>query len=257
MAKILVVDDDKGTVEAIKNILKEQNYEVITAYDGKEGIEKTKSEKPDLIILDVRMPSMNGYEFMSTLRAELGNTDEEIVPVIVFTAIDKMEELFRDEGAKGYLVKPLDPPVFLAEIREVLKKSPFEHKKDLPKVLIVDDELAFNAILQTRLEFHGYNVVAAKDGEEGLEKVESEKPDIIVLDVMMPKVDGFEVCSILKKDARYNKIPIIFLSAMAQQDNFKNGKEAGADAYITKPFEPNVLITKIEELLKKPSSVGD
>jgi len=241
----------KGTVEVIKKILVGQNYEVITAYDGKEGIEKTKSEKPDLIILDIRMPSMNGYEFMRTLRSELVNADKPMVPVIVLTAIEKMEEVFRDEGAKGYLVKPLDPPVLLAEIEELLKKISTEGKENLPKILIVDDELAFNAILQTRLEACGYQVVAAKDGEEGLAKVESEKPDLIVLDVMMPKVDGFEVCSTLKSDARYNKIPIIFLSAMAQEDNFAVGKKVGADSYIAKPFETAVLITKIKELLSQ------
>jgi len=254
MPKILIVDDDKVVVEVIKKILVGQNYEVATAYDGKEGIEKVKSEKPDLIILDIRMPSMNGYEFMRTLRSELANADGPMVPVIVLTAIEKMEKVFKAEGAKGYLVKPVDPPVLLAEIEGLLKKSPFEGKENLPKILIVDDELEFNVLLQTRLEACGYETVTAKDGEEGLEKVESEKPDLIVLDVMMPKIDGFEVCSTLKNDARYSKIPIIFLSAMAQQDNFRTGKEAGADAYIVKPFETPVLIAKIEKLLKKSSS---
>jgi len=249
MAKILVIDDDRGTVEVIKKILVGQNYEVVTAYDGKEGIEKTKSEKPDLIVLDIRMPLMNGYEFMQTLRNDVVNTDEPMIPVIVLTAVEKMEKMFKAEGVKGYLVKPLDPPVLLAEIEELLKKSPFEGKENLPKILIIDDELDFNAILQTRLSANGYQVVTAKDGEEGLEKVESEKPDLIVLDIMMPKIDGFEVCSILKKNVRYQKIPIIFLSAMAQEADFKNGKAAGADAYIAKPFESAALTAKIEELL--------
>jgi len=124
----------------------------------------------------------------------------------------------------------------------------------MSKILIVDDELEFNTILQVRLNASGYEVVTAKDGEEGLEKVESEKPDLIVLDVMMPKIDGFEVCSTLKNDVRYNKIPIIFLSAMAQVNDFEMGKKVGADDYIAKPFETPDLIAKIEDLLKKPSS---
>jgi len=123
----------------------------------------------------------------------------------------------------------------------------------MPKILIVDDELEFNTILQVRLNANGYEVVTAKDGEEGLEKVESERPDLILLDIMMPKIDGFEVCSTLKNDARYNKIPIIFLSAMAQVDDIEMGKKMGADDYITKPFETPELIIKIEELLKKSS----
>jgi len=123
----------------------------------------------------------------------------------------------------------------------------------MSKILIVDDEDQFITILRERLEANGYEVVSAKDGEEGLEKVESEKPNLIVLDVMMPKMGGFEACSILKNDDRYNKIPIIFLSAMAQQDELEVGKDVGANAYITKPFEAPVLIAKIEELLKMPS----
>jgi len=126
----------------------------------------------------------------------------------------------------------------------------------MPKILIVDDELDFNELLQERLGAEGYKIVAAKDGEEALEKVENENPDLIVLDIMMPKVDGFEVCRALKKDARYSKIPIIFLSAMSQGDDFKAGKESGADDYIVKPFEPIILIAKIEALLEKASSVS-
>ena len=123
MAKILVVDDDKGIVKVIKNILVEQNYEVVTAYDGKEGFEKVQSENPDLIILDIRMPTMNGYDFMHTLKSKLVNIDKPMMPIIILTALEKMEEVFELEGAKGFLVKPIDPPVLLAKIEELLKKS--------------------------------------------------------------------------------------------------------------------------------------
>jgi len=118
--KILLVDDDKGIVEVIKNILIGQNYEVVTAYDGKEGIEKVQSENPDLIVLDVRMPSMNGYEFMRALRFEVSNEDKPVTPVIVLTAKEKMEEVFMLEGAKGYLVKPVDSAKLIKKIEECL-----------------------------------------------------------------------------------------------------------------------------------------
>ena len=124
-------------------------------------------------------------------------------------------------------------------------------KCNMAKILIIDDSVELNQLIQTRLEADRHRVVTAKDGKEGLEKVESEKPDLIILDVKMPEMDGFEVCRILKNDSRYNKIPIIFLSAMAQQDDFKTGKEVGADAYVVKPYEPTILLAKIESLLKK------
>ncbi len=120
MHKILLVDDDKGIVEVIKNVLVGQNYEVITAYDGKEGLQKVENENPDLIVLDVRMPSMNGYEFIRTLREKRNIAGKSMLPVIVLTAKEKMEEVFKLEGAKGYLVKPVDPILLTKKIEECL-----------------------------------------------------------------------------------------------------------------------------------------
>jgi len=120
MHKILLVDDDKGVVEVIKNVLVGQNYEVITAYDGEEGLKKVKNDNPDLIVLDIRMPSMNGYEFIRTLREERNNAEQPMLPVIIITAKEKMEEVFKLEGAKGYLVKPIDPALLTKKIKECL-----------------------------------------------------------------------------------------------------------------------------------------
>jgi len=121
--KILLVDDDKGIVEVIKNVLLGQNYEIVTAFDGKEGLEKVQSEDPDLIVLDIRMPSMNGYEFMRTIRSERSNSDKPMIPVIILTAKEKMEEIFKLEGAKGYLVKPVDPVKLTQKIEECLNSD--------------------------------------------------------------------------------------------------------------------------------------
>ena len=118
--KILLIDDDRGIVEVIKNVLVGQNYEVITAYDGQEGLKKVQSEARGCLVLDVRMPSMNGYEFMRTLKTERNDLNKPIVPVIVLTAKEKMEEIFKLEGAKGYLVKPVDPILLTKKIEECL-----------------------------------------------------------------------------------------------------------------------------------------
>jgi len=123
MAKILIVDDEKGTVEVVKNILIGQNYEVVTAYDGKEGIEKIQSENPDLIILDVHMPSMNGYELIRFLRNESVNANKPMIPIIVLTVKEKMEEMLKLEGVEGCLIKPIAPSYLLAKVEVLLKKS--------------------------------------------------------------------------------------------------------------------------------------
>jgi len=118
--KILVIDDEKVIVEVVKDALEERNYEVVFALDGKEGFEKVKSESPDLIVLDVHMPSMNGYEFMRALRAQSAIDGKPMTPVIVLTANETMEDLFQLEGVKGYLVKPMEAAELIKKIEGCL-----------------------------------------------------------------------------------------------------------------------------------------
>lgn len=117
------------------------------------------------------------------------------------------------------------------------------------KLLIVDDEKDLVETLTFRLEANDYEVIKAFDGQDGLDKAKKEKPDLIILDLMLPKMDGYKVCGLLKADARYSKVPIILFTARAQESDKKMGEDVGANAYITKPFEPQVLLGKIKELL--------
>jgi adenylate cyclase len=122
---------------------------------------------------------------------------------------------------------------------------------DKKRVLVVDDEPDLVAIVKMRLEANNYEVITACDGQEGLDKARADKPDLMILDLMLPKMDGYKVCGLLKADTRYSKIPIIMFTARAQEADMEMGKEVGANAYITKPFEPQVLLGKIKELLKE------
>ena len=119
------------------------------------------------------------------------------------------------------------------------------------KILLVDDEEDMVFAVKMQLEAQGFDVVTASDGQEGLNKAHREKPDLIILDVMLPKLYGYNVCRMLKFDAKYKNIPIILFTSRVQKEDEKTGFEVGADAYITKPFDPDVLFKKIKELLKK------
>ncbi|MFA6320369.1 MAG: response regulator [Candidatus Omnitrophota bacterium] len=121
------------------------------------------------------------------------------------------------------------------------------------KILLVDDERDLVETMIYQLEAFGYQVITAYDGAEGLEKAKTEKPDLIILDLMLPKMDGYKVCGLLKKDTRYSRIPVILFTARAQESDMKLGEEVGADAYIVKPFESKMLLSKIESLLKSGS----
>lgn len=124
-------------------------------------------------------------------------------------------------------------------------------KKMAKRILLVDDEPDFLDMVKTRLEASGYEVITAADGQQGLDKAKKEKPDLIILDLMLPKMDGYKVCGLLKKDTRYSGIPLIILTARAQGEDMKLGEELGADAYIIKPFDAAALLGKIEGFLKE------
>lgn len=119
------------------------------------------------------------------------------------------------------------------------------------RILVVDDEMDLAEMVRFRLEANGYEILLAHDGQQALEVARKEKPDLIILDLMLPKMDGYKVCGLLKMDSRYANIPVIIFTAKAQVDDLKLGEEVGANAYLTKPFEPAVLLGKIKELLEK------
>ncbi|MEO0114508.1 MAG: response regulator [candidate division WOR-3 bacterium] len=121
--------------------------------------------------------------------------------------------------------------------------------KTVPRILVVDDEEDIRLLIKRRLEQAGYEVVTASTGHEGLEKARREPVDLIVLDLMLPGIDGYQICGILKHDRRYMKIPILILTARAQLKDYELGMKVGADAYLTKPFDHESLLAKISELL--------
>ena len=122
------------------------------------------------------------------------------------------------------------------------------------RILVVDDEIYIVHILDFSLGMEGYEVITALDGEQALEKARSEKPDLIVLDIMMPKLDGYETCKLLKAEDGTKNIPVILLSAKGRNVDQKIGFEVGADDYITKPFSPRKLVERINAILGQNSA---
>jgi two-component system alkaline phosphatase synthesis response regulator PhoP len=119
------------------------------------------------------------------------------------------------------------------------------------KILIAEDEPDIRELISLTLQFGGYSVVAAKDGVEAVERAQKDKFDLILMDVRMPRMTGYEACRILRENDATKDIPIIFLSAKGQEFEVQAGLEAGADDYILKPFAPEMLTRKIEKVLQK------
>jgi CheY-like chemotaxis protein len=157
--------------------------------------------------------------------------------------IQSIEEVF--EKSWDEIVHPTqDAPLAGTEP----KKEASTTKK---KILVVEDQAAIINMLRMRLEANNYEVITAGDGQEGLEKARKENPNLIILDIMLPKMNGYKVCQLLKADPKHRTIPIIISSGRTPQEIRKVGQEVGADAYVSKPFEAGVLLSKIKELIEK------
>ncbi|MEK9149462.1 MAG: response regulator [Candidatus Desantisbacteria bacterium] len=120
----------------------------------------------------------------------------------------------------------------------------------MKKILVIDDELHIRKIIEIKLKGAGYEIFTAEDGEEGLRKASELLPDLIILDLLMPKMDGFELCQTLKEKDATRNIPIVALTALAQKSEIEKARQAGADKVLTKPFSPRDLLSEVEEIMK-------
>jgi CheY-like chemotaxis protein len=157
--------------------------------------------------------------------------------------LESVEEVF--ERSWNEIAHPGQTPL---PGEAVVGKEKFVPKK---RILIVEDQAMIVNMLRMRLEANDYEVITAGDGQEGLEKAHKENPSLIILDIMLPKMNGYKVCQLLKSDPKYNHIPIIISSGRTPQEIRKVSKEVGADAYVNKPFQAEALLSKMKELLEK------
>lgn len=121
---------------------------------------------------------------------------------------------------------------------------------DKKRILIVDDEKDIVETIQFNLELEGFECLVAYDGEEALHKAKRENPDLILLDIMLPKINGYKIARLLKFDKSYKNIPIIMLTARTQKTDIELGEETGADEYVTKPFDMDMLVALVKKYLK-------
>ncbi len=178
---------------------------------------------------------------LNTKQKELLSTGKENVDEL----IQSVEEIFQKSWNE---IVHSGRKSFPAETITRKEKDRLTPKK---RILLIEDQAVIVDMLRMRLEANNYEVITAGDGQEGLEKAHKENPNLIILDIMLPKMSGYKVCQLLKADPKYNTIPIIISSGRTPQEVGKVGHEVGADAYISKPFEAEVLLSKMKELLEK------
>ncbi|MCL4490939.1 MAG: response regulator, partial [Nitrospirae bacterium] len=204
---ILVVEDDPATAEVLTLYLAQGGYRVAHAYSGEEALNRIRELKPFSVLLDVMLPGKDGWEILQELKSDPELKD---IPVIISSVIDNRELGFA-LGASDYLVKPVDRITLLRKL-EQLSFSTKKTRKHI-NILCIDDHDDVLELLASILESSGYHVIAANSGHKGIEKAMAYKPDLIILDLMMPEVDGFEVAQTLKGNPATLDIPILILTA--------------------------------------------
>ena len=202
---ILVVEDDENSSELLTVTLTGAGYRVIPAYNGKDALAVAKRLKPFAITLDIMLPGMDGWDVLKYLKYD---SETSIIPVIVVSMLDEAEVGF-SLGVVDYFVKPVEKRTLIAALN-TLKES---LGIDMPKVLVVDDDPDSVELVASMIAPVGFEVIRAYGGEEGINKSFSEHPDVLILDLMMPDVSGFDVVSRLKSDPETSNIPIIICTS--------------------------------------------
>jgi GAF domain-containing protein/CheY-like chemotaxis protein len=197
---VLVIDDETAVRDLMQRFLTKEGFRVVTAGGGEEGLRRARELTPDAITLDVMMPGMDGWAVLSALKADAATAD---IPVVMLTIVDD-KNLGYALGAADYLTKPID--------RERLAAVLGKYRRDLP-ILVVDDDAELRALLRRMLEPAGYRVVEADNGRAALEHLREVTPSVVLLDLMMPEMDGFEFAAEFRRHEAWRTIPIVVITA--------------------------------------------
>jgi signal transduction histidine kinase/CheY-like chemotaxis protein len=243
---VLVIDDDATARELIADQLKAEGLSVVTAAGGLEGLKLAKELHPIAITLDVVMPDLDGWSVLAALRQD-GELAE--IPVIMTTILDEHRRAVA-LGAAGYLTKPID--------RDRLHRlvGRFKAPARATKVLLVEDDELQRERVRGWLEGQQWNVQEAANGREALARLQADKPDVILLDLMMPEMDGFAVVAALQKEAGWRDIPVVVITSRDLDANDRERLNSGVQSVLVKEtFRPADLVERIRRLVHTQSSV--
>ena len=265
--KILIIEDEEFLSEMYKIKLISEGYEVAVASDGQAGVKLAISGKPDLILLDLMMPKMNGFQVLEKLKAK---KDTSVIKVYVLSNLSQGEEINKAMtiGADGFLVKASLTPTQISDfVHKVFDNKKGKDKNIVPgirsrdslvkqeehngsSVLLIEDEEIIAEMYELRLGKAGFKVTVAHNGAWGLKLAKKEKFDVIVMDMTMPAMNGCEMLKHIKKDSLNHTIPIIVLSNSAQDRDIEDTIKNGASNYLLKSqITPVRLIEEIKKVL--------
>jgi two-component system cell cycle response regulator len=271
--KILIVDDDPTSLKILESMLPENRYSVIKADNGEEALDSAFNEIPDLILLDIMMPGIDGYEVTRRIKRDERTKD---IPIIIITSLDKAEVMVSEleEGAEELLNKPVHSTELLARVNSMIRLKEYRDQLNIrtlsgksfgivaksqgkdriseekrPLILLVEDTEVDARIVENALEEEPYQLEVVHKGKDVLPIVNQEKIDLILLDILLPDMSGFEVCRRLKQENK--DIQVVIVTCLDDLESKIRGVELGADDFLVKPLVGRELKARVRVLLEK------
>jgi CheY-like chemotaxis protein len=253
--RVLLVEDDDGIRTIAEMSLSSLGgYEVLALPSGERAVAQAAAFEPDLLVLDVSMPGMDGPQTLDALRQDprLAAT-----PAVFLTALTQAKEVahYRSLGAVvDVIAKPFDPHALCNRVAAVFAERRVTVAPGVkrPAVLVVEDDPGIRYLLQFILEQQGHDVVSASDGTEGMALIAGERrADLAILDITLPSIDGLQLLEHLRTSPPWHDIPVLMLTARGDERSVQRALAAGADDYLAKPFDPVELVARLERLVRR------
>lgn len=238
--------------------LTDAGFRVLEAHNGLQALERAFDSKPDVVVTDLNIPGIDGFELTRRLRQDPRTCDVPVLAVTGYTAFASDPVRALRAGCDAVLLKPCVPQKLETAIRSLMQERSRQKKTmtqtaSKPLILVVEDFDDAREMYRDYLEFSGFRVETARDGREGIDKAQTLQPDLILMDLSLPGVDGWEATRLLKADPVTRHIVIVALSAHALAAEGERARAAGCDGFIAKPCLPPDLVTEVSRYLKLQS----
>lgn len=257
---ILVIDDDLTIRKVIGHHLRKNNYHSIEVENASQAFDALENEKVDLVLCDVTMDEMDGFEFCKKVRE---NENHRLLPFVFVTAKSSLQDksTAMEVGGDDIITKPFDIDELLIKVQALLRRSEiyklYGVKKSLEssfserpaKILFVDDDPSISRLFKYNLDKAGFECTIASNVDEALAAIKNYVPDIIISDIMMPKTDGFQFRKMLLNDEDFKNIPFIYLTAKGEEEDILEGYDLGITDYVLKTAGPKVVVAKVTAII--------
>jgi len=244
MPKVLVADDSLTVRQIIERVLTSVGFEVVLATDGEEAIAWLAKERPDLVVSDIRMPAKSGFDVCEFVKTHPTLSD---IPVLLIAgAVDaEVQRQAKACRADDVLKKPFKGAILLDRARKLLGSPQIR----IPKVLVVDDSVSFSRVIESQLTSAGLEVALTASGEKAVAWLAKERPDLIIADIYMPGMSGFELCEFVKTHPTLSGTPVLLITGIVDEETRRQAKACRADDVLKKPLTGSALYDRIKELL--------